>query len=379
LKILHLSHESLPDWRIEKSAISALNNGCDVAFAGNCPKNYGNTTFSEVHRVVWTAKARFGIPFYWDSVKKQLEGIIKKSRPDIVHAHNLFSAKMISEFGIPFVYDDHEYWSLHVRLLEEMAESNKRNGVENLLDLPRRIRRRFITKYAVHLWTKWENEMISSRPTITVSSKIADEMKIKAASNEKILVVPNYPLRTESRSSKLHLVPHARLSSIYAGSDGRNKEKYPHRNIDGFIDLFRDHNLGDLTIIGWDGWPSKNTKYLGYLPRDSMYSEMSKHSVGLIPFKKHWSHAYLDPNKAYEYAHAGLHVMCTNSLATIEDTLKENCSTFENYEMLASQLEYFKANPEVLYNKRLKIFEFAKSNLIWENNEKEIFRAYQLS
>jgi hypothetical protein len=110
-----------------------------------------------------------------------------------------------------------------------------------------------------------------------------------------------------------------------------------------------------------------------------MYSEMSKHSVGLIPFKKHWSHAYLDPNKAYEYAHAGLHVMCTNSLATIEDTLKENCSTFENYEMLASQLEYFKANPEVLYNKRLKIFEFAKSNLIWENNEKEIFRAYQLS
>jgi Glycosyltransferase Family 4 len=379
LKILHLSHESLPDWRIEKSAISALNNGDDVAFAGDCPKNYAGTTFSEVHSIAWTAKARFGVPFYWDSVKKQLGRIIKKSRPDIVHAHNLFSAKMISEFEIPFVYDDHEYWSLHVRLLEEMAELDKSKGVENFLDLPRRIRRRFINKYAVHLWTKWENEMISSRPTITVSSKIAEEMKIKAPSSEKILVVPNYPLRTETRSSTLHPVPHANLSCIYAGSDGRNKEKYPHRNIDGFIDLFRNRDLGDLTIVGWDGSSSKNTKYLGYLTRDSMYSEMSKHSIGFIPFKKHWSHAYLDPNKAYEYAHAGLFVMCTDSLTTIEDTLRENCSTFESYEMLASQLEYFKANPEILYNKRLKIFEFAKRTLIWENNEKEIFRAYQLA
>ena len=110
-----------------------------------------------------------------------------------------------------------------------------------------------------------------------------------------------------------------------------------------------------------------------------MYSEMSKHSIGFIPFKKHWSHAYLDPNKAYEYAHAGLYVMCTDSLTTIEDTLGENCSTFESYEMLASQLEYFKASPEILYNKRLKIFEFAKRTLIWENNEKEIFRAYQVA
>jgi hypothetical protein len=221
--------------------------------------------------------------------------------------------------------------------------------------------------------------MISSSPTITVSSKIAEEMKIKAPSSEKILVVPNYPLRTETRSSTLHPVPHTNLSCIYAGSDGRNKEKYPHRNIDGFIELFRNRDLGDLTIVGWDGSSSKNTKYLGYLTRDSMYSEMSKHSIGFIPFKKHWSHAYLDPNKAYEYAHAGLYVMCTDSLTTIEDTLGENCSTFESYEMLASQLEYFKASPEILYNKRLKIFEFAKRTLIWENNEKEIFRAYQVA
>ncbi len=106
--------------------------------------------------------------------------------------------------------------------------------------------------------------------------------------------------------------------------------------------------------------------------------EMSKHSIGLVPFKKHWSHPYLNPNKAYEYAHVGLYVMCTRSLTTILETLKNNCSTFEDYETLMSQLEYFKNNPDVLYNKRREIFEFAQANLIWERNEKDIFRAYQI-
>ena len=119
MKILHLSHESLPDWRIEKAAISALNNGHAVAFAGIYPKKYNNETFSEIYNLVWTAKARFGIPFYWRSVKKQLEKIIRQARPDIVHAHNIFSAKMISEFDVPFVYDDHEYWPLQARLLRD--------------------------------------------------------------------------------------------------------------------------------------------------------------------------------------------------------------------------------------------------------------------
>jgi hypothetical protein len=79
-------------------------------FAGKLPGNYVNTIFSKLYGIIWTAKARYGIPVYWGYVKKQVASIIKDVRPDIVHAHNIFSAKMISEFNIPFVYDDHEYW-----------------------------------------------------------------------------------------------------------------------------------------------------------------------------------------------------------------------------------------------------------------------------
>jgi glycosyltransferase involved in cell wall biosynthesis len=171
---------------------------------------------------------------------------------------------------------------------------------------------------------------------------------------------------------------HTTLSSAYAGGDGHNKEKYPSRNMDGLTDIFTNYDIGDLTIIGWEGESAGKVRYTGFVSRQAMYNEMSKHSIGLIPWKKHWSHVFTSPNKPYEYAHAGLFVMCTSCLKPVSETLKENCITFENYNDLVSQLEYFKENLDELYNKRLKIFEFARNNLIWENYEKNIFRAYQL-
>jgi hypothetical protein len=106
LRILHLSHDGLPDWRVEKSAMSAARRGHEVFFSGTHLANYYNhDIFSQVYRISWTAKARLGIPFYWNSVKKQIEKVIRETNPDIILAHNVFSGKMISEFGVPFVYE----------------------------------------------------------------------------------------------------------------------------------------------------------------------------------------------------------------------------------------------------------------------------------
>jgi hypothetical protein len=117
-------------------------------------------------------------------------------------------------------------------------------------------------------------------------------------------------------------------------------------------------------------------KYSGLLSRDSIYKEMFTHSIGLIPWRKHWSHSYANPNKAYEYAHAGLFVMCTESLKPVIKTLNEHCTTFEDHTDLISKLAYFRDNLDELFNKRLKIFDYARSSLIWETYEKN--RAYQL-
>jgi len=382
LKILHLSTEGLPDWRIEKSALTALNKGHEVVFAGSkSPFIYNRNTFSKIYEVIWTAKARYGFPYYWHMVKKQIYQIIKEVLPDIVHAHNIFSAKMMLEFDIPFVYDDHEFWSRHSQLLLEMDKLNEIQGEkvslnETIRGVRRRVKRKIINRHVNRLWAKWERELVSSIPTITVSNEIANKLRVIGNSN-KIFVVHNFPMKFEVGGLG-NPRQHDQLSSVYAGSDGHNKKKYPSRNIDGLTDIFTNNNVGDLTIIGWNGEFSEKIKYTGFLDRNDMYEVMSNNSIGLIPFKKHWSHEYINPNKAYEYAHAGLLVMCTNSFKEIKSVLKEHCVTFDDYEEMKEELLYFKNNMDELYYKRINLFEYARNNLIWELNEKQILEAYKI-
>ena len=379
---MHLSTEGLPDWRIEKSALTALNKGHEVVFAGSkSPFIYNRNTFSKIYEVIWTAKARYGFPYYWHMVKKQIYQIIKEVLPDIVHAHNIFSAKMMLEFDIPFVYDDHEFWSRHSQLLLEMDKLNEIQAEkvslnETIRGVRRRVKRKIINRHVNRLWAKWERELVSSVPTITVSNEIANKLRVIGNSN-KIFVVHNFPMKFEVGGLG-NPRQHDQLSSVYAGSDGHNKKKYPSRNIDGLTDIFTNNNVGDLTIIGWNGEFSEKIKYTGFLDRNDMYEVMSNNSIGLIPFKKHWSHEYINPNKAYEYAHAGLYVMCTNSFKDIKSVLKEHCVTFDDYEEMKEELLYFKNNMDELYYKRINLFEYARNNLIWELNEKQILEAYKI-
>jgi hypothetical protein len=165
---------------------------------------------------------------------------------------------------------------------------------------------------------------------------------------------------------------------VYAGGDGHNIDNYPNRNIDDLDNTFLQNDIGNLIIIGWNNNSSSNKiKYMGFLPRQAMFQEMFSHSIGLVPWKQHWSHVFVSPNKAYEYAHAGLLVSCTSSFAVIKEILKEHCVMFDDYVDMVSKLTYFKENLDEVYNRRLKIFDYARKNLIWESNESNIIEAYK--
>src|ERR687895_2554827 len=380
MRILHVSHESLPDWRIEKSAITASNLGNDVFFAGKLSNDYSRKSFAKIYKLNWNAKARLGLPFYSDSIKKQLDQVLKETKPDVIHAHNIFSAKMVSEFGIPFVYDDHEYWPVYVKRQSEVSRQNQQNIRPFTLSWPRMVARKFMREHlaskAVKLWTKWEQEIVSSHPTITVSEQIATDLRTNYNAKE-VFVVPNFPMFSEVRDFEKPRY-HDSLSSVYAGGDGNNIDKYPNRDIDNLDTTFLQHGIGDLVVIGWNAKsPSIKIRYMGFLPRQQMYREMFNHSIGLVPFKRHWSHVYISPNKAYEYAHAGLVVLSTSGFEPINAILREHCIAFEDYEDMASKLKYFKENMDELYKRRLRVFEFARENLIWEKNESSIIEAYR--
>jgi len=249
LRILHLSDDRLPDWRIEKSAISASNLGYEVIFAGRNSETYRTNTFSRKYEINWTERSRRGIPFYWHSVKKQVERTIRESKPDIVHAHNIFSAKMISEFRLPFIYDDHEHWSEFSKILIHADAKMSRNHTSGLpRKALRKVAKNLLNRRAMRLWTKWEKEVVSSAPTITVSDKIAEDLRA-IGNSDKVFIVPNFPTKFETEKFEKPKI-HPRLSSIYAGSDGLNKQKIPNRNIDGITEIFANKNIGGLTIIG---------------------------------------------------------------------------------------------------------------------------------
>jgi glycosyltransferase involved in cell wall biosynthesis len=384
MRILHVSHESLPDWRIEKSAIAASKLDNEVFFAGRISNAYTRDAFSNIYQINWTAKARLGIPFYWHSVKKQLDKVLKATKPDVIHAHNIFSAKMASEFEIPFVYDDHEYWSRLSMLLREIVQkkrtfedrSQDTKHLKNMLSEMTRIRRVLINSYAIRLWTNWEKEIVSSHPTITVSEQIAGELRTNYNAKN-VFVVPNFPMYSEVKDFEKPRFLDS-LSSVYAGVEARGDITPAHRKIDGFISTFLEEDIGNLVIIGWnDKSTSNKVKYSGFLSRQDMFREMFNHSIGLIPFKRHWSHIYISPNKAYEYAHAGLAVLTSSGFEPVKQILKEHCITFDDYEGMASKLMYFKENLDELYKRRLKIFDYARENLIWEKNEKFITEAYR--
>lgn len=388
MRVLHLSDYALPDWRIEKSAISALNRNHQVLFAG-LPSRTGNSVFEKTFEINWTPRARRAFPYYWYCVKKQLKKIVREVRPDIVHAHNIFSAKMVSEIGTPFVYDDHEYWPSYVRRQIESYNSSLKQSNWNNNNNPRRIIQKTILRLLnsrfLKLGLSWEKQLVSSTPTITVSENIARELR-ELGNTDRVFITPNFPTINEIKDIQPPKF-HKELTSVYAGIEPKNNSKIAHRNMDGFIDIFiQNDDIGTLIMIGVEApsistssYGSSNARvgYKGYLPRHRMYQEMQNSSVGIVPFRKHWSHKYISPNKAYEYAHAGLLVLCTSSLVPIRSILNDYCITFEDYDDMIAHLRYCKDNIEEIYGKQLGVYEFAKENLLWENYEQNIFDAYK--
>jgi glycosyltransferase involved in cell wall biosynthesis len=375
-KVLHLSDGPLPDWRIEKAAISSKNRGYEVYFAGKRVSSDHQSIFDKHFEIQWTSRSRNKFPFYWHNLKKQMKKIIDEVKPDIIHAHNVFSAKMAKEIDTyPIVYDNHEYWS---KFLVYQYENNSEIDYydKNMMDKIKRNVTTFsnqIKKTKRKVWIEWELEIVTDIPSLVPSPSIKEEL---SSISKKIFVLPNFPLKSEIE----RIVPpknHDHFSSVYAGTSPYKGYQTPIKNIDGFLDLFEIGKLGKINVIGWNASDSEFIKYHGFMDRTAMINEMSKNSIGFIPWKKHPFHPYCSPNKAYEYAHAGLIVFSTNSLQPIFDALQNNVVGFDEYPEMVKKVQDLFSNSEEVFLKRIKTYEFARSNLLWENYENNIFDAYK--
>lgn len=375
MRILHLSDAGLPDWRVEKAAATGLKDGHEVYFAGDVRANIKSSIFSEIYPIHWSSWSMVGTFYLWQRIKKQIANLLKIVNPDIVHAHNIASARIASELGLPLVFDNHEFFKVYSKVIVEnrnIALDQKQRSL--LRVILRSLALSFLNSQTISVWTKWEDQLVSKYPTLTVSDQIAEDLKRNSNSN-KVFVVPNFPMKFESENF-IDPIPHKKISTVYSVAENKNI-RTTNRDVSNLTAVFDKKQVGRLTIIGWEAEAKGQVRATGFLSRKEMFKEMSHHSIGIIPWKKHWSHKYVSPNKAYEYAHAGLFVGVTSDMVPVIKNLGENCMTFEDYDDLESKLRYFSQNLEELHHKRIKIFKFAHENLIWEKHEHHIFDAYK--
>lgn len=382
LKILHVSDNGLPDWRIEKSALSAkkrdINN--KVYFAGLFPHRYVNLNppFDWTYFLDWDYKARYYYPEQWNTLKKQLLNIILDCKPDIIHAHDVFAMQLVREVnkvtGTPWVYDNHEYWSKSTVYKYTQNEHFKQTDPSHY-HIPQK------------LWAQWELYLIKEAhvPMIVCSERIAQELNYFASNNSPIAFsVPNYPNREQIKNIP-EPVYHEEISSLFMN----NRKPFPGKmtpltNSDGFFDLWNNNNdnknglVGHLHTIGWNEPDRAWIHHHGYISnRDKLYQIMSECDLGIIPWHPHPFHPYCHPNRVNDYAHVGLLLILPESLETvIDDDMKGLAVGFKTHKDLKDAILLYRENPDLCYEYRVRTYKHAKRKLLWELHEDNIFAAY---
>jgi glycosyltransferase involved in cell wall biosynthesis len=281
--------------------------------------------------------------------------------PDIVHAHDVFAGKMCLELGFPFIYDSHEYWNPIIPL-------KYYNSL--IYDLKKWVS----NNYAKELWGKWQIEIVSKAPTITVSPTIVSEL---SKYNENVFLLPNFPSISEVSDINFD-EKESELSCIYIGNDLTRKSR--HRNINEIAKSFKELDEVKLNIIG--DRLLKSSRYIiskGYMNYSNLLNELTRHHVGLIPWSPHPYHKYCLPNKVADYSHAGLKVIASNSLTSVHEVLEEHSISFETVKEFQGTLKKLLEIKQELEDDSFRIVKFAKENLIWERYEQNLLKAYSLS
>jgi hypothetical protein len=367
MNILHLSHQSLPDKRVERAAFTGVKQGHKCFFVGLPPIDthslIAGNLFEDAFPIGWTWKNKLHLPHFWGKLKKRCKYILKTVDPDIVHAHDIFAAKLCHEMKIPFVFDSHELWGPKASL------KVVKKGRESLW-----LKRLVSTEYGLRLWEKWQKQIVKDVPTITVSRTIADELREEGG--EKIFWVPNFPLAKEIAEIKFQR-KYEGFSCVYVGDDLSTNS--PHRNVTYLLDVFHNIN-GTLTVIGDERFASGSSKIksLGFLPHNEMMNELTRYHVGLLPWVPHPYHYYCLPNKPIEYAHAGLPTVVTSSLNNVIEVLTPKCCViFDGFPtVLRRVLSELNKSWDAAWSE--EIVAYAKENLIWEKHEGKILEGYSL-
>jgi len=362
MRILHLSGEPLPDIRVEKMAYLSKENGFEVFFAGRGFSSFalGENTFDGLFLVPWFPRAILGIPPYYRWIKRRIKKIVMKVKPDIIHAHNVVSAKVAYDLRLPFVFDDHEILSLEKK---SDAKWSQRKMFDRAIDV-----------YQAYRCRVWERKIAESHPVIVTCERAAEYY---ARFNSDVFAVPNYPSYFEIKKAQMAEEKNKEFTAVYLGGDVYRTRR-PFRNVSKMLSIFKKTSNMRLIVVGDRKLKScGNVISTGFIPHLKIYQVASRCHIGLLPWEKHWVHYYVNPNKPYIYAHCGLVVVVTSSLQNVVKAFRGNCITIESCRDLETVIKGLFENLTETIRRGLSTKKYAEKNFVFEHYAKRVKDAYK--
>lgn len=364
MKILHLSDEGLPDIRLDRYAYIISKMGYESYFYGNTENKdkHSFNFFKETETKRIPSSVNLGFPFFYQNYRKKFKDSYKKLKPDIVHAHNLISAKICLDLNIPYIYDDHEYWKYQVKA---------RNKVKISLFS----KRKFTNKLFTLRIKQWEKKVIKNAETvITVSETIANDHRLI---NPNSIVIPNFPCSFEINQIQNPPGKENILKILIISNYNSSEEK---NSVDKYITHLSKNDI-DLTIIGnYNGPDNKNLTSLGFLTTIEMYKKLPFFHVGLNTIhqgKKEVGYfKFSCPNRVFQYLHGGLIPVIHSEMSFLKTIIGEQSIFVNNENETCKFLIHMKNDSDFLKNNPGKIQKFARENLVFDNYEKELLKAY---
>jgi hypothetical protein len=325
MRILHLSHTGLPDLRIEKYALTMRGNSHELIFLGGRPTKYQNlNAFDRVLFVPLGNNLEAALsPF----VKQKWLKSIDKIKPDIIHAHDVWVARFALDTEYPVIYDDHEYWSKQIQYHKVKSPKTRLTFQPAKLLIPH-----------------WERELVSRYPVLTTTENTAKEHR---RFSRWVGVTRNVPSKIQIEGL---VAAEERHGLVYTGGDFALPEFQPYRDMTGL------RRVLEFDIVTG-------------LKHREMMEKLTSYQIGLTPWLPHHWHPYSDPNRNYEYLHAGLQI-AVNSI--LKSSFKDDkyVHAFRDYTDIVSVIQSIQdEDPE-------KIRLHAMKSYIWENQTNVIKEAY---
>jgi glycosyltransferase involved in cell wall biosynthesis len=348
-----------PDLRVEKEAISLLQDGHEVILF--C-LDYSDSAAQEVHKGIKIARYKsnvieyklsalaYTLPVYHWLMITKLKKFTSTFKPDVLHIHDMVIAEaaltVAEQLGLKSILDLHE---------------NRPEIMKEYLHL-----QKFPGKYIIDLkiWARKQVDLVKRADNIIVVTELAKNSLSKETGKrpDKIVVVPNTPSidflshhiessiidRMQGTFNLLYIGDTSARRGIIDAIEAVNSLKDVIKNIRLWIigkssfDPYAKQVVQKLDIV-------KFVQFEGWQPERLFPSYITGSHICLSPLKRNVHHDTTFANKIFQYMSLGRPTLVSDCTAQAELITDENCG-----------LVHEAGNIESLSNCIIKLFENEK-------------------